>query len=68
MSASSWSQVNARTFSRLDDEVFSVQTKTPPKTNSHPAVTFGNLFTRSSDKNIARSALFSESETNCAHI
>ena len=43
LSAFSWSQVNARTFSRLDDEAFSVLTKPPPKTNSHPAGTFGNL-------------------------
>ena len=67
MSASLWSQVNARTFSRLVDEACSVQTKPPPTTNSHPAGTFENLFTRSTDKNAARSALFSEGEINCAH-
>ena len=67
ISAPSWSQVNARTFSRLDDEVLSLQAKPPPKSYSHPARTFGNFFTRSSAKNAARSPIISESETNYAH-
>ena len=67
VSASPCSQVDAITFSRLDDQAFSVRTKPPPKANSHPAGTIGDLLTWSSDTNATRSALFSKSETNCAH-